>query len=169
MVMDTFAGLAFSFEPPLDEYMNEYPKKKNEHIINKYMINQIFLTGVYSSLICILFLKLPIIKALYRSEEYLYTAFFGLFIFIDIFNSLNARTHRLNILANIHKNKVFIFIMSFIVIVQIILIYYGGSIFRTTGLSMFEFEVMILFALTVIPFDIIRKIFLKKKGLNYGV
>ena len=169
MVMDTLAGLAFSFEPPLKEYMNEYPKKKDEAIINKYMINQIFLTGAYSSLICILFLKLNIIKELYRSDAYLYTAFFGLFIFIDIFNSFNARTHRLNILGNILKNRVFIVIMSFIVIVQILLIYYGGNVFRTTGLSLFEFEIMILFALTVIPFDMIRKLILKKKGMKYGV
>ena len=169
MVMDTLAGLAFSFEPPLKEYMNEFSKKKDESIINKYMINQIFLTGIYSSLICVLFLKLPIIKNLYRSEEYLYTAFFGLFIFIDIFNSFNARTHRLNIMSNIFKNKMFIIIISFIIIVQILLIYYGGSLFRTTGLSLFEFEVMLLMALTVIPFDMIRKIILKKKGIKYGV
>lgn len=169
MVMDTFAGLAFSFEPPLKEYMNEYPKKKDESIINKYMINQIFLTGIYSSLICILFLKFPFIKELFRNETYLYTAFFGLFIFIDIFNCFNARTHRLNIIANILKNKVFLLIMTFIIIVQILLIYFGGSIFRTSGLSLFEFEIMILIALTVIPFDFIRKLILKKKGLNYGV
>ena len=169
MVMDTFAGLAFSFEPPLKEYMNEYPKKKDEAIINKYMLNQIFFTGVFSSLMCILFLKLPFINNLYRSETYLYTAFFGLFIFIDIFNCFNARTHRLNILGNILKNKVFLIIIAFIVIVQILLIYFGGSVFRTSGLSLFEFEVMILFAFTVIPFDFVRKLILKKKGLKYGV
>ena len=169
MVMDTFAGLAFSFEPPLKEYMNEQPKKKDEPIINKYMINQIFLTGIYSSLICILFLKVPFIKNLYRNESYLYTAFFGLFIFIDIFNCFNARTNRLNIFGNILKNKVFLIIMLFIVVVQVILIYYGGSVFRTTGLSLFEFEVMILFAFTVIPFDLLRKLSLKKKGSEYGV
>ena len=169
MVMDTFAGLAFSFEPPLKEYMNEYPKKKDESIINKYMINQIFLTGIYSSLICILFLKLPFIKDLFRNETYLYTAFFGLFIFIDIFNCFNARTYRLNILANILKNKVFLLIITIIIIVQILLIYFGGSIFRTSGLSLFEFEIMILIAFTVIPFDFIRKLILKKKGLKYGV
>ena len=169
MVMDTFAGLAFSFEPPLKEYMNEYPKKKEEPIVNKYMINQIFLTGIYSSLICILFLKLPFIRNLFRNESYLYTAFFGLFIFIDIFNSFNARTHRINIFSNILKNKVFLIIMLFVVIIQILLIYFGGTIFRTTGLSLFEFEIMILISLTVIPFDIIRKLILKKKGLKYGV
>ena len=149
--------------------MNEYAKKKDESIINKYMINQIFLTGIYSSLICILFLKFPFIKELFRNETYLYTAFFGLFIFIDIFNCFNARTHRLNIIANILKNKVFLLIITFIIIVQILLIYFGGSIFRTSGLSLFEFEIMILIALTVIPFDFIRKLILKKKGLNYGV
>ena len=169
MVMDTFAGLAFSFEPPLKEYMKEMPKKKDEPIINKYMINQIFFTGIFSSLICILFLKVPFISNLFRNETYLYTAFFGLFIFIDIFNCFNARTHRLNILGNILKNKVFLIIISFIVIVQILLIYYGGSVFRTSGLSLFEFEIMILFAFTVIPFDFIRKLILNKKGLKYGV
>ena len=166
MVMDTFAGLAFSFEPPLKEYMKEKPKKKDEPIINKYMINQIFFTGIFSSLVCILFLKVPLISNLYRNETYLYTAFFGLFIFIDIFNCFNARTHRLNILGNILKNKVFLLIISFIVIVQILLIYFGGSVFRTSGLSLFEFEIMILFAFTVIPFDFIRKLILKKKGLK---
>ena len=169
MVMDTFAGLAFSFEPPLKEYMKEKPKKKDEPIINKYMINQIFLTGIFSSLVCILFLKVPLISNLYRNETYLYTAFFGLFIFIDIFNCFNARTHRLNILGNLLKNKVFLLIISFIVIVQILLIYYGGSVFRTSGLSLFEFKIMILFAFTVIPFDFIRKLILKKKGLKHGV
>ncbi|MDO4962963.1 MAG: calcium-translocating P-type ATPase, PMCA-type [bacterium] len=169
MVMDTLAGLAFSFEPPIIEYMSEYPNKKDTPIINKYMLNQIFFTGIYSSLICILFLKLPFIKQLFRADKYLYTAFFGLFIFIDIFNSFNARTNKLNLLSNILKNKVFIFIMLFIVTIQILLIYYGGELFRTSGLSIFEFEIMILFAFSVIPFDWIRKLVLNKKGKNTGV
>ena len=172
MVMDTLAGLAFSFEPPLKEYMKEKPKKKDEAIMNKYMLNQIFFTGLYSSVLCILFLKLPFVKELFRSDtndKYLYTAFFGLFIFIDIFNSLNARTNRLNLFANILKNKVFIFIMIFIVLVQVFLIYYGGNVFRTSGLTLFEFELMIMFAITVIPFDWIRKLILKYKGKNTGV
>ena len=172
MVMDTLAGLAFSFEPPLLEYMKEKPKKKSEPIINKYMINQILVTGLYSSLICVLFLKSSFIASLFRPDsgnKYLYTAFFGLFIFIDIFNSFNARTHRLNVLANITKNKIFILIISFIIIVQVFLIYYGGALFRTSGLTVKEFEIMILFALTVIPFDWLRKLYIRKKGIKDGV
>ena len=172
MVMDTLAGLAFSFEPALLEYMKESPKKINESIINKYMINEIIITGLYSSILCILFLKLPFIHNLYRSSttnKYLYTAFFGLFIFIDVFNSFNARTHRINILANILKNKIFIIIISLIIIIQIILIYYGGNLFRTSGLNLKEFEIMILLAFSVIPIDWLRKIYLRKKGLKTGV
>ena len=172
MVMDTLAGLAFSFEPPLKEYMKEYPKRKNENIINNYMLNEIFVTGLYSSLVCISFLKLPLIRSFFRSDvndKYLYTAFFGLFIFIDIFNSFNARTHRLNLVANIHKNKVFLLIISFIAVVQVILIYCGGNLFRTSGLTLFEFEIMLLFAFSVIPFDWLRKIYLKTKNKNTGV
>ena len=169
MVMDTLAGLAFAFEPPLKEYMYEPPKKKNESIINKYMINEIFFTGLYSSILCILFLKLPFIKIIYKNNSNLMTAFFGLFIFIDIFNSFNARTHRINVIANISKNKVFIFIISFITIVQIFMIYYGDNIFRTTNLNLIQLEFMIMLSFTVIPIDWLRKYILKKHNKLTGV
>ncbi|MDD2377546.1 MAG: calcium-translocating P-type ATPase, PMCA-type [Bacilli bacterium] len=170
MVMDTLAGLAFSFEPPLKEYMTEYPKKKDELIVNKYMMEEILFTGIYSSLLCILFLKSNLLHSFFRLEEiYIMTAFFGLFIFISIFNSFNARTHRLNILANIGKNKVFLLVLLFIVIVQLILIYYGGELFRTSGLTFKELFIMILLASTVIPVDLIRKNLLRKKGEFGGV
>lgn len=167
MIMDTLSGLAFSYEPALLEYMKEPPKKKSENIINKYMISQILVTGLYSSIICILFLKSRLINNIYSYESKL-TAFFGLLIFISIFNSLSARTYRLNILGNITKNKVFITIILFITIVQMILLYYGGNLFRTHGLNLKEFLYMFMLSLTVLPIDFIRKLYLKKQGENLG-
>lgn len=172
MVMDTLAGLAFSFEPPLLEYMTELPKRKDEQIINKYMAGEILFTGLYSSVLCVVFLKLPLIKNFFRVDNnnlYLMTAFFGLFIFMTIFNSFNARTNRLNLLANILKNKVFLFIILFILVVQIVLIYYGGDLFRTAGLTYVEFLIMLLLSATVIPVDWLRKCYLRKKGQVGGV
>ncbi len=168
MVMDTLAGLAFAFEPALKEYMYEKPKNRNEKIINKYMKNQIILNSAYSCAISIFFLKSSFIKSIYRydpNNKYLMTAFFGLFIFLAIFNAVNARTYRINTFANLFKNRVFIFVLLFIAVVQIILIYYGGDIFRATGLTKYEFEIMLLLAFTVIPFDFIRKIILKKRNI----
>ena len=170
MVMDTLAALAFSFEAPLKEYMYELPKKRDENIINEYMKHEIFFTGIYSTILCILFLKLPFFHHLFRSgDQYILTAFFGLFIFVSIFNSFNARTHRLNLLANIFKNKMFIFIISFIFIVQVLLIYFGGNLFRTYGLTFFEFQIMFWLSFTVVPVDFLRKIYLRKKGIIGGV
>lgn len=171
MVMDTLAGLAFSYEPPRAEYMEELPKKRDEEIINKYMFNEIIITGVYSSILCLIFLKSPFIINLFRSSpdnSYLMTAFFGLFIFMSIFNSFNARTTRLNIFSNIIKNKVFVLIIIFICIVQVLMIYYGGTLFRTNGLTINEFVIMLVLAFTVIPVDLIRKLYLKlnKKEVN---
>lgn len=172
MIMDTLAGLAFSFEPPLQEYMQEYPKKKDEAIINRYMYGEILFTGFYSALLCILFLKLPIIRVLVRSGEqfkYLMTAYFALFIFISIFNAFNARTQRLNLLANLTKNKIFLIIFLLIMIVQVYLIYFGGDIFRTYGLNVKEFFLVIIIAGSVIPVDFFRKLVVKKKKLAFGV
>ena len=170
MVMDTLAGVAFAYEPPLIEYMNEKPKKKGEHIVNKYMFNQIIVMGLYTSLLCLLFLKLPSISNLFEQNGgHLMTAFFGLFIFCSIFNSFNARTHRINIFSNIFKNKAFLIVILFIVIIQIYLIYYGGEVFRTVGLSLYEFNMMILISMTVIPVDFLRKVLLRLRGIKGGV
>ncbi len=170
MVMDTLAALAFSFEAPLKEYMEENPKRRDEPIINQYMKDEILFTGIYSTLICILFLKLPIFHQLFRSgDQYILTAFFGLFIFISIFNSFNARTHRLNLLSHLSGNKAFIVIISFIFIVQILLIYFGGELFRTAGLTFLEFQIMFLLSFTVVPVDFLRKIYLRKRGIIGGV
>ncbi len=167
MVMDTLAGIAFSYEAPLLEYMEEPPKKRDEKILNSYMIHEIVFTSIYSFLLCIFFLKSPFIHSFFRSgrnDIYFKSAFFGLFIFMMIFNSFNARTSRLNIFANLLSNKVFLGVIIFIVIVQVLLIYYGGDLFRTTSLSLKEIEIMLVCAFSVIPVEFFRKIYLKSKG-----
>ena len=168
MIMDTFAGVAFSFEAPLIEYMEEPPKKKDTPIMNKYMYSEIIWTGVYCALLCILFLKLPIFKTLIRTGEnskYLMTAYFAMFIFMGIFNAFNARTVRINTFANLSKNKVFIGIFGFIFIAQVWIIYNGGDIFRTYGLKINELILVLCLALTVFPVDWFRKYILKKRGI----
>lgn len=170
MVMDTLAALAFAGEPALKEYMLEKPKKRDDNIINRYMLGQIILTGSYSFLICLLFLKIPFIQHFFHFDKIRFmTAFFALFIFIGIFNCFNARTHRLNLIANLYKNKGFIIIMILVTLIQVYIIYYGGTIFRAEGLTFNEFSLIIFLGLTVIPFDWIRKIILRKKEKNIGV
>lgn len=172
MIMDTLAGVAYAYEPPLDSYMKEAPKKKDEKIMNSYMLNEILVTGMYMSLLCMFFLKSEFIHSLYRvgeNDKYVMSAFFGLFIFMTIFNAFNARSNRLNIFANLRKNKVFLFITLFIIVVELLMIYFGGSIFRTTGLTIIELDITLLLAMSVIPFDFIRKQVIKKLGKTNNI
>ena len=170
MIMDTFSGIAFSYEPPLEEYMMEPPKKKNTPIINKYMYSEILWTGFYCALLCILFLRLPIVYYFIRdNEKTLMTAYFAMFIFMGIFNAFNARTTRINTFANLSKNKVFVGIFTFIFITQIYIIYNGGDIFRTYGLELNELIFVFVLALSVFPVDWLRKYILKKRHITLGI
>ena len=169
MVMDTLAGLAFSYEVPRIEYMKEQPKKKEENILNKYMINEILSSGLYSLVLCIIFLKLPIIKSLFVDNNHFMTSFFCLFIFLATFNAFNARTHRLNIFAHLSENKIFLLIILFIIIVQISITYSGITIFQTTRINIKELLITIVLSFSIIPLDIIRKIITKKTKHNFGV
>lgn len=66
------------------------------------MYSEIIFTGIYSALLCILFLKLPLFKTIIRTGEnynYLMTAYFALFIFIGVCNAFNARSERMNLLV----------------------------------------------------------------------
>ena len=164
MIMDTLAGLAYSYEAPLKRYMTEKIIKKDEPILNGYMYQSILFTGLYSSVLLVAFLKVPIFKMFVRNEEqYFLTAFFSLFIFLSIFNAFNARTTRANIFAGILQNRVFIVIMSFIFLAQVYLIYFGGALFRTYGLTISEFVFTLALAVSVIPADIIRKLLYKRR------
>lgn len=169
MVMDTLAGLAFSYEVPRIEYMKEPPKKKEENILNKYMVNEILSSGLYSLVLCIIFLKLPIIKSLFVDNNHFMTSFFCLFIFLATFNAFNARTHRLNIFAHLSENKIFLLIILFIIIVQISITYSGITIFQTTRINIKELLITIVLSFSIIPLDIIRKIITKKTKHNFGV
>ena len=160
IIMDTLAGLAFAGEPPLPEYMEEPPKRRDEPVLNRYMLNQILCTGGFTVALCVAFLKWEPFRAAFRYDIlplYWLTAFFALFIFCGIFNCFNARTHRLNLLSHLHHNLAFVAILMLIIAVQIGLIYYGGSLFRTAGLTFGELARVLLLASLVIPFDLLRK------------
>lgn len=161
IIMDTLGGLAFAGEPPLESCMRERPKRRDEPILNRYMVNEIVFLGGFTVGLCLLFLKLPGLVGQFRSAQdniYLLTAFFALFIFASVFNCFNARTDRLSLLAGISGNPAFIGIMTAVLAVQLIFVYLGGSVLRTAPLTARELGVTMLLSLAVFPADFIRKL-----------
>ncbi|MBQ7835839.1 MAG: cation-transporting P-type ATPase [Clostridia bacterium] len=167
IIMDTLGGLAFAGEPALRSYMTKSSRPLSEKILSSKMIVQILIGGGYSLALCIFFLISPSIRGFFegKSDTYFLTSFFALLIFCGIFNSFNARTPKANILSHIAGNKGFIFIMSAVAVIQIMIIYFGGTVFRCVPLDTSALIFTGTLALTVIPVDMLRKI-ITKKGIK---
>ena len=164
IIMDTLGGLAFAGEPASPHYMKEKPKCRDEQILSRDMIHQIGYTGAYTLALSIFFLSAPIVRKYYSyssSNEEFYTAFYALFIFTGIANCFTSRSERLWILSDIGKNIPFILIMAGISIIQILMIYFGGEVFRCVPLGIGELALSLTLAFTVIPFDCVRRIIKK--------
>jgi len=164
IIMDTLGGLAFAGEAPMEYYMLEKPKRRDEKILSKDMLNQILFTGAYTLLLCVMFLGVPFFKNLFRAstgDTCFLTGFYALFVFAGIFNCFNTRSDRLSFLSGIGKNKPFLLILSFVSVIQILMIYFGGEVFRSIPLSFRELLNVVLLSATVMPFDILRRIIKK--------
>ena len=169
--MDTLGGLAFAGEAPLPSCMKERPKKRDEPILNRYMINQIAVLGGATVALCMAFLLTPAISSRFRASEgiiCLLTAFFAFFIFTSVFNCFNARTDRLKIFSGLSKNKIFVLIMLLVSFVQLLFVYLGGSVLRTIPLTVSELCFTLLLSLSVFPIEILRKLIWRLRGKKEG-
>ena len=171
IIMDTLGGLAFAGEAPLLSDMKEAPKKREEPILNGYMINGILVQGIFTVAMCIAFLKVAGITSKFRyapDNIYLLSAFFALFIFSSVFNCFGCRTDRLRLFSGLSKNRGFVLIMSAVLIIQIAFIYLGGQVLRTVPLTFRELMLTLCISAAVIPAEMIRKIlwriFFGKRG-----
>ena len=166
IIMDTLAGLAFAGEAALERYMLEKPIPKDEPLISKDMWASILLNGGVAALVSMIFLNYDPIRELFsrgmdihsqEAEAVFLTAFFGFFVFMHAFNTFNARTQSLSLFEHILENKLFLVVIPLIFIVQTIFIYIGGEVLRTVPLQPMEWLYMVMFALVLIPVDLIRK------------
>jgi magnesium-transporting ATPase (P-type) len=171
MIMDTLGGIAFAGEAPRKRIMKEKPKRRGEPILNGYMVHQIFISGTFSAIFSICFLKLPFFTSHFRKSEnniVLLSAFFGLFIFLGIMQCINSRTDRLNLFNGITKNPTFILIMLLIATIQISFIYFGGTALRTTPLTLNELIFTLACSSLAIIFEFVRKIIWRFSGHTEG-
>ncbi len=171
MIMDTLGGLAFAGEAPKKFYLREPPKRRDEPILNSYMIFQIVWQGLATVSVCLSLLIVPAITDRFRvapDDIYLLTAFFALFIFMSVCNCFGARTDRLRLLAGIGKNPGFIGIMLAVTVIQIAFVYLGGSVLRTAPLTPAELGFTFSLALLAIPTELLRKIIWRLCGKKTG-
>jgi len=167
IIMDTLAGLAFAGEAALQRYMQEKPLRRDEPLINADMWSSILINGGVIAAFSILFLTSPITQAWFdgghapgsvAAEAKFLTAFFAFFVFVQIFNTFNARTQGLNLFEHLLDNRLFSIIIPSIMVIQVVFISFGGEVLRTVGLSLPEWLLVLAMAILIVPIDLLRKV-----------
>ena len=128
LIMDTFAALALATEPANEAVMSEQPRDPKAFIITKKMWYEIFGVGI---------LYFGILLYLLISNTCSLTEFFTIFVMLQFWNLFNARVfgQDRSIFNGLLSNPAFIGICLVIFIGQILIVQFGGDVFRTEPLS----------------------------------
>lgn len=171
LVMDSLGAIMLGNEPALEKYMKEKPRKRDESIISKVMAMQIGIMAIWMTIISFCFLKVPIFRNIFGSEEKLYTAYFVLFIAAALFNGFNVRDNGFGIFKGLNENSGFMKVWITIVLVQALIVNAAlipisafkwiSSMFSCTPFSIVGWVIVFVLAFTMIPVDLIRKAIIK--------
>lgn len=170
IIMDTIGALAFACEAPLSDTMRQKPKKRDVSIVSPLMISKILFNGLFSLLLCLIFMKTNFFIKYFEYQSHpvkFLSGLFCLFVFAGIVNAFTSRSVRLNLFSGLGKNRFFILIMTCVALVQLLMLYFGNHIFRTTPLSIKELIILVIMSLLIIPADLVRKLITKKINKNY--
>lgn len=128
LIMDTFAALALATEPANEAVMSEQPRDPKAFIITKRMWYEIFGIGI---------LYFGILLYLLINNTCSLTEFFTIFVMLQFWNLFNARVfgQDRSIFNGLLSNPAFIGICLVIFIGQILIVQFGGDVFRTEPLS----------------------------------
>jgi len=163
LIMDTLGSLAFAGEAPSADTMREKPKLLGEAIMSPYMVRRIAWMGAYLLFLCLWFVHSEGMRehfGYYENPIHFLGAFFALFIFADIANSVSARTTHVNPIHRLAANRAFVGIFGFIIAAQLCMIYFGGNVFRTSPLSLTDLSLIGALAASVLIWGMLVKVIL---------
>ena len=144
LIMDTFAAMALASIPPSADVMNEKPRKTDDFIITKPMRYNIL--GVAGCFLLILMSLIVYIKGLPIAEvPTALTAFFTIFVMLQFWNLFNASVFGTNhsVFKDSRHALGMISVAGIILIGQIIIVEFGGKVFRTVPLTLSEWIIII--------------------------
>ena len=167
LVMDGLGAIMLGNEPAQERYMREQPRRRDESIVSKPMMVQIFVMGIWLTILSFIFLKLPFFDQFFHTTEEKLSAYFVLFIWSALFNGFNVRHDKYAIFKGLNENTGFMKVFVTIVLVQAFIVTAGlipipvfgwiSSMFSCVPFGITGWIVVILLAMTMIPVDLIRK------------
>jgi len=151
LIMDTFAAGALASLPPSEEVMKRQPRDSNAFILVPRMRRIILGTG--TAFVAILLGLLYLFSHYWGGIDTAtpigmrnLTLFFTIFVLLQFWNMFNAKTYGSNRSAfhDLFKSEGFLLVAFLILAGQILVVHFGGSVFRTVPLSWGEWLTCIL-------------------------
>ena len=182
LIMDSFASLALATEDPTDALLDRKPYPRDASILTPMMILNIVSQSIFQIIVLTIIIfygdyifGVPSDRELghftwNNINGYHFTIFFNIFVYMQVFNSINARKlqkDEYNVFTGIFGNWLYLLIQGIIVIGQIILVTFGGRAVRTHPLSLSQhFYCILISSMTLVwgffakllPIDVTEKI-----------
>ena len=150
LIMDSFASLALATEDPTDALLDRKPYSRDASILTPMMLLNIFSQSIFQVIVLTVIIfygdyifGVPSDRELEHFtwnnvNGYHFTIFFNIFVYMQVFNSINARKlqkNEYNVFTGIMGNWLYLLIQGIIIVGQIILVTFGGRAVRTHALS----------------------------------
>ena len=150
LIMDTFAALALATEHPKEELLDDEPHSRNDQIVTPTMWRNIIGQTIYQIAVLSLMLfgagifgfSVKDVNEPWTPENGLhYTMIFNTFVFMQIFNEINARkinTREFNVFEGFFNNWLFLLVEVVTIGVQVLLIQFGGEAVKCSQLTLHQ-------------------------------
>lgn len=143
LIMDTFAAGALASLPPNEKVMNNKPRKNDAFIITPAMRFNILFVGF--TFVAILLGLLFMFTQNGEVSRYDLSRFFTIFVMLQFWNMFNAKAFLTgkSAFSNMKNCIGFILVAIVILVGQILIVEFGGEVFRTVPLSFKDWVIII--------------------------
>lgn len=165
LIMDTLGALALATEPPTDHLMDRSPVGRREPLITNIMWRNLLIQAMYqvSVLLVLNFRGISILGLEHQPTEHAIkvknTLIFNAFVICQIFNEFNARKpDEYNIFKGVTRNYLFMGIVGFTVVLQVIIVEFLGKFTTTTRLNWKQWLISVAIGFIGWPLAVVGKL-----------
>jgi P-type Ca2+ transporter type 2C len=176
VIMDTLAAVALCSEPPRPGLMNLPPKRRDGNIVTRGMLSTIGSTAAFFIVVMMVLLlgmrgtpehpgwfagSGPWSAVFPNFTVRQGTIFFTVYVLFQVWNEFNCRSlvPAVSGLSRIEKNPVFLIIAAVIVVVQAVIVTFGGAIFQVERLGARDWLLMLVATASVLIYaEVVRLI-----------
>ena len=162
LIMDTFAAMALASLPPSMDVMKDKPRRREDFIVTRPMWQGIIGLGVFFTALLIglnivfqhcsfgavgaeSLLNFQWDSTASEMTTYESGVFFSLFVMLQFWNMFNAKAYATgkSALCGLFSNTTFLLVAALIIVGQILIVSFGGEMFRVSALGAMDWLIII--------------------------